>query len=111
MIGEKMLGKKPVNLTEVKQLLAERKREKDLSYEQDITLKYAKKFSKLTLSQAQKLESELKKIEGLNDELIVKIMDILPGKKETLQLVIPKETVLNEASMQKILDLCKRYRK
>ncbi len=45
MIGEKIIEKKPVNLTEVKQLLAGKKKEKDLSYEQDLTMKYAKKFS------------------------------------------------------------------
>ncbi len=111
MIGEKVIEKKPVNLTEVKQLLAGKKKEKDLSYEQDITLKYAKKFSKLSLSQAKKLESELKKLEGLLPAMIVKIVDVLPEKKERLQLLIAKEAVLNEASMQKIVDLCKKYRK
>ncbi len=82
MIGERIIDKKPVNLTEVKQLLAGKKKEKDLSYEQDITLKYAKKFSKLSLSQAKKLESELKQLEGLLPAMIVKIVDILPEKKE-----------------------------
>ncbi len=111
MIGEKTLGKRPITLAEVKELLTERKKEKDLSYEQDITLKYAKKFSKVNEKQAEKLKEELKGIEGLTDELKVKIIDMLPAKKEILQLVIPKETVLDEASQQKILDLCKKYRK
>jgi len=111
MIGEKILDKRPINLTEVKQLLAERKKEKDLSYEQDITLKYAKKFSKLSLANAKKLELELKQVEGLSQEVIVKLIDVLPMKKEKLQLLIPKETVLNEASLQKVLALCNKYRK
>jgi len=111
MIGEKLIEQKPVSLTEVKELLSERKKEKDLSYEQDLTLKYAKKFSKTSLAQAQKLESELREIEGLDQETAVKISDILPEKKEKLQLLIPKEAVLNEAELQKILDLCKKYRK
>lgn len=111
MIGEKLIEKKPVTLAEVKQLLAERKKEKDLSYEQDITLKYAKKFSKLSLTQAEKLKTGLKAIEGLSDEIIVKLIDMLPDKKERLQLVIPKETVLDEATLQKILALCKKYKK
>jgi len=111
MIGEKTLDKRPVTLAEVKQLLAERKKEKDLSYEQDITAKYAKKFSKISLAQALKLKAELKAIEGLSEEIIVKLVDMLPDKKERLQLLIPKETVLDEASLQKIVELCKKYRK
>ena len=111
MIGEKIIEKRPVNLADVKQLLTDRKKEKDLSYEQDLTLKYAKKFSKLSLAQAEKLAAELKGIEGLSGETIVKIVDILPDRKERLQLLVPKETVLDEASMQKIIDLCIRFRK
>ena len=111
MIGEKVLEHKPVTLAEVKQLLSERKKEKDLSYEQDLTLKYSKKFSKLSLAQAEKLVSELKGMGGLDNETIVKIVDFLPQKKEVLQLILPKEVVLDEASMQKILDLCKKLKK
>jgi DNA-directed RNA polymerase subunit F len=111
MIGEKVLGKRPVTLAEVKQLLAGRKKEKDLSYEQDLALKYAKKFSKLSAAQAEKLGSELAAIEGLGPEVIVKIVDVLPERKERLQLLISKETVLNEASLQKVLSLCSKYRK
>jgi len=111
MIGEKLISQKPVSLAEVKQLLADRKKDKDLSYEQDITLKYAKRFGKNSLANAEKLEAELQGIEGLNPETITKVVDILPDKKEKLQLLIPKEVVLNEAAMQKILDLCKKYGK
>jgi DNA-directed RNA polymerase subunit F len=111
MIGEKILEKKPVSLVEVKQLLSERKKAKDLSYEQDITFKYAKKFSKLSLAQAEKLKSELASIQGLNAETAVKIVDILPEKKEILQLLIPKDVVVDEAGLKAILDLCKKYKK
>ena len=111
MIGEKFINQKPVNLAEVKQLLSDRKKEKDLTYEQDITLKFAKKFSKLSLTNAKKLQAALEKIEGLDSETVTKIIDILPDKKEKLQLLIVKETVLNEVDLQKILSLCKKYRK
>ena len=111
MIGEKFIDQKPVNLSEVKQLLSDRKKEKDLTYEQDITLKFAKKFSKLSLTNAKKLQIELEKIEELDPETITKIIDLLPEKKEKLQLLIVKETVLNEVDLQKILSLCKKYRK
>jgi DNA-directed RNA polymerase subunit F len=111
MIGEKLISQKPVSLADVKQLLADRKKDKDLSYEQDITLKYAKRFGKISLANAEKLEGELKGIEGLNPETITKVIDILPDKKEKLQLLIPKDVVLNEEAMQKMLDLCRKYGK
>jgi len=111
MIGEKVLEKRPVPLVEVKNLLSERKKEKDLSYEQDITFKYAKKFSKLSLAQAEKLKAELASIQGLNAETVVKIIDLLPEKKEILQLLIPKDVVVDEAGLKAILDLCKKYKK
>lgn len=111
MIGEKLLEKRPVSLAEVKELISERKKDKDLSYEQDLTAKYAKRFAKVSLAQAKKLESDLKEIEGLNEELVVKIIDILPEKKEKLFLLMPKEVVLGEASLLKIVELCKKHRK
>ena len=111
MIGEKLIDQKPITLAEVKQILSERKKEKELSYEQDLTLKYAKKFSKVTMTQAEKLVNALKEVEALDPATIVKIVDILPVKKEKLQLLIPKDMVLNEADLQKILELCKKYKK
>ena len=111
MIGEKLIEQKPVTLAEVKQLLSERKKEKELSYEQDLTLKYAKKFSKVSTAQAEKLAEALKEVEALDPATVIKIVDILPVKKEKLQLIIPKEVVLNEVDLQKILDACKKYSK
>ncbi len=111
MIGEKLLHQKPVSLNEVKQLLSERKKEKDLGYEQDLTLKYSKKFSKLSVASSEKLQAELRKIVGLSDAVVVKIVDILPEKKEILQLFLPKDSKLNEQTLQKILLLVKKYKK
>jgi len=111
MIGERVIERKPVSLVDVKQLLSDRKKVKELSYEQDIAFNYAKKFAKLSSVQAEKLSEELSAIGGLTPEVIVKIIDILPEKKEILQLLIPKEVVLDEASLQKIFDLCKKHKK
>lgn len=111
MIGVKVLEKRPVTLAEVKQLLSERKKGKDLSYEQDLTYKYSKKFAKVSPAQAEKLREELASVEGLNDVTVTKIIDLLPEKKEVLQLVIPKEVLVDEAGLNSILGLCKKYRK
>ena len=111
MIGEKLIEKKLVTLGEVKEILSARKKEKELNYEQDIALKYAKKFSKLTTKQAEKVREELSKIESLTDDLVVKIMDLLPIKKETVELVIPKGGEVGEEDIKKILEITKKYNK
>ncbi len=111
MIGEKILHQKPVTLNEVKQLLSARKKEKDLSYEQDLTLKYAKRFSKLSPANAEKLYAELRKVVGLSDAQAAKIVDLLPEKKEIVQMMFPKDSKVNDATFEKILSLCRKFRK
>ena len=111
MIGEKLLGQKAVSLSDVKELLGERKKEKDLTYEQDLTQKYAKRFCKLSPAEAEKLQKELAKFPELDDVLVAKILDLLPDKIETLQLLIPKEAKVSDEAAQKILVLCKKFRK
>lgn len=109
MIGEKLIDKKPVSLVEVKELLGERKKDKDLNYEQDIAIKYAKKFAKVSPKEAEKLKEELSKIESLDSELVVKLIDLLPTKKEVLELIVPKGTAVSEEDLVKVLALTKKY--
>ena len=111
MIGNKLLSQRPVDLNEVKEVLAERKKEKDLSYEQDLTATYAKRFSKLTPSQSEKMRKDLAEAGGLGPEITAKIIDILPERKETVEMLFPKDQPADAASVQKILDIAKKYRK
>ncbi|MFH1239719.1 MAG: hypothetical protein V1672_00715 [Candidatus Diapherotrites archaeon] len=100
MIGEKILEQRPASLKEVDDLLVERKKEKELTYEQDLTLKYAKKFSKLTDAKYKKIVKDLSSVEGLTDDLIVKIIDIVPADKNILDLLLEKHTISDEAKKQ-----------
>ena len=111
MIGEELRGQKPLTLGEVKALLEARKKNQELNYEQDIALKYAKKFSKLTAKQSEKVREELSKIGSLTPELVVKIMDILPIKKEILELLIQKGASVPEEDLAKVLEITKKYHK
>jgi DNA-directed RNA polymerase subunit F len=111
MISENKISEKPVSLTEIKQLLSGRKKEKELTYEQDLTLKYAKKFAKVTPAQLEKIKKELSKIEKLDEAAVIKLIDILPSTKESLELVIPKNVELEQADIEAILDVTKKYAK
>ena len=111
MIGEKLLDQRFVALAEMKEMLEERKKDKELNYEQDIALKYAKKFAKVTLKESEKIAEELSKIPSLNQELVVKIIDLLPAKREILELVIQKGAQVQEEDLAKILEIAKKHSK
>lgn len=108
MIGEKIIESRPVTLKEVDDLLSERKGEKELTYEQDLTLKYSKKFSKLTDAKYKSIIKDLSAVEGLTHELIVKIVDILPADKNILALILEKQNV-SEDSRNQILEIANKH--
>ncbi|MDD5163227.1 MAG: DNA-directed RNA polymerase subunit F [Candidatus ainarchaeum sp.] len=107
MIGEKILGQKAVSLNEVSALLEARKGEKELSYEQDIAFKHAKKFSKLSEEKEKKLREELDTLGVLTQEELVKLVDILPDKKELVQAAVPRL----EKDADRILEILLKFAK
>ncbi len=112
MIGQGLVEEKPITLSEVKVLLAAKKKDSELNYEQDIAIKYAKKFSKLTPKETEKAKADLSAIESLNEETVVKIIDILPTKKEVLDLIVAKSSpVIPEEDLAKVLEITKKYSK
>ena len=105
MMKEKILDKKFIPLIQVKELLKERSKEGELTYEQSLTLKYADRFSKLPRVKSQKLLAELKGIEGVDEKLAIKLVDILPMEKEILDLLISKELKISDDDKKKILSV------
>lgn len=102
---------KPVSLVDVKEIIEARKGEKELNYEQEITMKYVEKFSKLTKKQSDDLVKALSEIEFLkNDEvLLYQIVNALPTKVEQVQLFLPKDVTATEEELKKVVDLTKKY--
>lgn len=109
MMEEKLLDKKIIPLAEVKELLRERAKEGELTYEQGLTLKYAEKFSHLTKAKAEKLLEELRKIDGMNEETAIRLVDILPDSKELLLLALPKGSKIHVEKHDEIIKLIKKY--
>lgn len=110
MIAEKILDKKPLPLAKVKELVKERVKDAEApTYEQDMTLKYAGKFSKLSRAKAEKLVEELQKIDGMDEWIAVKIADVAPQEKTVLELVLAKKYNFSEENIQNILDLIKKF--
>ncbi|MDO8427680.1 MAG: DNA-directed RNA polymerase subunit F [Candidatus Diapherotrites archaeon] len=111
LIGEQLLERKFLTLTEVKDLLNKRKKEKELTYEQDMALKYSKQFAKLTPAQTKKMIGELKEFPEITEEMAVKIADMVPSEMPILKLIIPKEVKISEESLNKIFEISQKYSK
>jgi DNA-directed RNA polymerase subunit F len=107
----KVLKMEPVSLQEVKEILKERKGEKELTYEQDITYKYIEKYAKLTDKQTKDLLEKLDEIEFLktNKELKYQLLTALPTHIEQVKLFLPKDVTASDEELSKIVDLTKKY--
>jgi DNA-directed RNA polymerase subunit F len=109
-MGEgKIIEMKPVSLYEVKDTLKERKSEKELTYEQDVTLKFVEKFAKTTEKQTTDLLKGLDEIEFLKEDADLKyqIAAALPTKLEQVRLFVPKDVEATDEDLTKILELTK----
>lgn len=111
MIGEQLLSSRPITLVRVKNILMNKKKLKELNYEQDLTSKYATSFSKLTKRETKSLMKELKGISSLDREMRVKITDLLPQSMEILKLLVLKDSKVPEADLQQALEISQKYKK
>ncbi|MDD3083671.1 MAG: hypothetical protein PHP82_01480 [Candidatus ainarchaeum sp.] len=101
----------PVTLVEVKELLKNRKSEKELNYEQELTMKYVEKFARLTKKQTDDLINSLKEISFLKDnkELLYQIVYALPINIEQVKLFVPKDVEVSEEELNKIVAQMKKF--
>lgn len=112
MIGKRLVSKNPVPLAEVKEIIAKKKKDGELSYEQNLTLEYCKKFSKISEKDAEKLIAELMQMEKLKKENAVELTDIMPKTPDEVKLVFSKEHfILSDDEIAKIIEALNKYRK
>ena len=105
MIGKEIVEEKAVTLPEVRQALNARKKEGELSYEQKISLEYVNEFGNTTVSKVKDAVEKLK-AEGIDEKVIVKILDIMPKTKEEVGLIFEKVRFkLTDAQTKKILTI------
>ena len=112
MIGRKINSARPVNLSEVEEVLAKRKEEGELGFEQQATLDYASKFKKLDKDKAYELATKVRELVGekISEESAVKIADILPRSKEELLVILARERAeLSEGQIKEVIKLVEEY--
>lgn len=99
-----------LSLSEVKNILKEKKKERELNYEQKMCLDHAKLFSKLTTAKVEKMKNELLEKCELTEEITKKIIDILPNKIE-LDLIAEKNKCITNENKEQILEIVNKYKK
>ena len=112
MIGKKMVSEKFVPLFEVKDMLSVRNKEDELTYEQQQAFDYSKKFAKLTPAKGAKLSKELQAIEGLDEDFIVKAIDIVPKDIDAARLIFYKTSdSFDEEKLKQVVAVTSKYAK
>lgn len=112
MIGKKLVNQEPLPLTEVRELIAQRKKDGELTYEQNLTLEYCKKFSKLSKKDTDKLLEELTQLDKINRENAIALANVMPKTSDEIRLVFAKEHfILADEEIQNLLEILDMYRK
>ncbi|MDP1695691.1 MAG: hypothetical protein Q8L29_02140 [archaeon] len=97
-----ILNKKPLSLVEVKELRKEREEKKPID-------EYLAKFAKISKDKAKKIAEEIRALNNpkINEEQIVKVVDLLPEDIEEVNKIF-NEINLNEEEANAILQIVKK---
>ena len=111
MIGKRLISMRNAPLYEVKEILSERNKEGELTYEQTQAFDYSKKFSKITPAKGGKLIEDLRAIEGIDDDFVIKAVDVMPADLETARLIPYKGATVSEDALKKVVEAVSKYAK
>lgn len=115
MIFVKLVSERPVNLSEVNEMLQKRQKETpgEFPYEQQNTLDYSAKFAeRLTPAKARELKKELEALGFLSQEQVASMIDILPKKDDAAKAVLTGEKLdLTDEQVKEVLKVVKPFAK
>jgi DNA-directed RNA polymerase subunit F len=98
-----------VTLTDIKKILTEKSKNKELNYEQKMALEHAKIFANLSPANTKKLKEKLLEL-NISDEIATKITDLVPNEIE-LNLILEKEKDFDENKKKEIIEIVNKFRK
>jgi DNA-directed RNA polymerase subunit F len=103
MIGKGAEHEEPASLNEVLEILEQRKKDRELTYEQQLAYEHVKKFASGGKAKEEKLKKALKEA-GLGDRAVMKVLDIMPKNIMTLKQILAHENrTFDDAELAKIL--------
>jgi DNA-directed RNA polymerase subunit F len=107
---EEILKEMLITNTEAKNILAERKKEIELGYEQKNALDYLKKYDRLTEKKFKELVEKLTEIKKLRERQIILISNLLPQDSEDLRLILEKDySLLTDEEKNLIFETIKKF--
>ncbi len=110
MIGKNKVDEKEITLSQVKKHLENRKKDSELSYEQEVTLEMTQKFGKRDPEKAEELVQKISDIGRIKRSTAVMIAQNNPQDKEDLNVLLEKKRYsLSDPDKEKILDLVAEY--
>ncbi|MGC8662995.1 MAG: RNA polymerase Rpb4 family protein [Thermoplasmata archaeon] len=97
---------KYVTLAEVREILEEVSKERELNDLQKNTLKHAEDFSKIKPQSVKKIKDKLLKLEIVNEKYAAKILDIMPKTPDDVRAIFLKDKIIpTPEDIQKILEI------
>lgn len=90
MIGKNVDSEELTSLSEVKEVLEQRKKDGELTYEQQLAYEHAKKFASGERSKEEKFKKALVEA-GASPKSAIKIMDIMPKNAMTIRQILMHE--------------------
>ena len=95
---------KAITVSEAKEILAKRKEDGELGYEQTQALENCEKYAKHEGEKARKLVDTLAKGGKINRDTAIKIVDVGPDNAATLRAILVKDRIeLSEEEINEIL--------
>ncbi|MBD3261139.1 MAG: hypothetical protein GF334_05570 [Candidatus Altiarchaeales archaeon] len=111
------LNEKPVTLAHVAEVLTKKEKEYEkmggeLLYEQRKAFEHAKRFHKLNVGDAEKLQKKLLDLPiGLSEERAVKIIDLMPESVDDVRAIFAKERFkYSEEEIKTVIDQVDQFR-
>lgn len=109
-----IISEEPVSLSEAYDAIEKKtKGDVELTYREEKSLEYLKKFKKVSLENFEKAKEEIIALDipRLEEEHIIKIIDIMPNSGTELRSIVSNSgTVLVDESVTKILEVLSKYR-
>jgi DNA-directed RNA polymerase subunit F len=107
-----IIAEEDVSVHDAKKILEERRKERDLVYDQKICLEYLEKISNLTAMQLKNVTDELAAITILKPRYVALILSMMPDTEEEVEMLFSKErTNLKKEEIKKIVEIVKKYKK
>jgi len=112
ILNMEILNEEDVSIVETKRILDERKKERDLVYEQKICLEYLERVPKLTQKQAEDLAVELSKIPVMKPRYVNLVLNMLPDREEEVEALFSKErTNLKKEEVKQIAEIVSKAKR